>query len=251
MKIVSLILHYNVPEVTDRLVENIRQISRYPGPLLVVDNGSDPGKLSKYITHTQRPNNRMTGGFNFGLEMIQQEHPDADAVWFFTSDCYFTTGHCPYMDMEMYLTVYKDIGILHPSEEPTVHCCWDVHNQQPLGVKIGWMYDFVCPLFTRQALDLMHWQFRPELVHGWGIDFESSWLVRQAGLRVGVNHRLRINHETSTTYDRGQDDKYPTRQQFYDAALVEMRRVLGRVYGLNWEHHFQNEHIEEVGQWRA
>ncbi len=250
MKIVTLILHYNVPDVTDRLVENLRQLSRFPGPTLVVDNGSDPGKLSKYITHTQRPNNRMTGGFNFGLEMIRQEHPDSDAVWFFTSDCYFTTGHCPYMDMQIQLERNPDIGILHPSEEPTVHCCWDVHNQAPSGIKLGWMYDFVCPLITRQALDLWNWQFRPELTHGWGIDFESAYLVRQAGLKVGINHQLRINHETSTTYDRGMDDKYANRQRFYDAALVEMRRVLGQAYGPDWEYRFQHEYTEGVGTWR-
>jgi hypothetical protein len=250
MDIVGLVLSYNVPEVTDRLVENIRSVSSVRWPLVVYDNGSQLSKKSKYTTHGGNPNLRMTGGFNAGLEIIRKEHPKAHAVWLFTSDCYFTTPRCPVKTVAGCFGLYPDLGILHPSEDPKVHCCWDVHNQQPNGIKIGWMYDFVCPIFTRQALDLMNWQFRPALKLGWGLDFESSWIVREAGLKVGVVHDLVINHETSTTYDRGADGVYSNRKQFYDAALLEMRGVLGKAYGPNWEHRFKTEHVQEVGQWR-
>lgn len=250
MDIVGLVLSYNVPDVTDRLVESIRKVSSVRAPLIVLDNGSAAGKASKYTTHSCHPNNRMTGGFNHGLEIIQKEHPRAHAVWFFTSDCYFTTPRCPFKTAAGCLGLYPDLGILHPSEDPKVHCCWDVHNQQPNGIKIGWMYDFVCPVFTRPMLDLMRWKFRPELTNGWGLDFESSWIAREAGLKVGVVHDLIVNHETSTTYDRGEDPKFSNRKQFYDAALLEMRGVFSKAYGPNWEHRFRTEHVQEVGQWR-
>lgn len=249
MKIAAVILSYNVPEVTDRLVENLRARVRDPEfPIVVYDNGSHEDKVSKYTTHRSLVNGRMTRGFNSALFTAAHDYPD-HALWLFTNDCYFTTTINPVANSLAWLEKYPDIGILHPSEDPRVHCCWDVHNQGQ-GLKIGWMFDFVCPLFTPAALAAIHWRFDHELYHGWGLDFESSYLVRKAGLKVAMNHDLIVMHETSTTYDRGLDKDYPDRKAFYGKALAEMRGVFAKKYGTDWEDRFKREYMEDVGTWR-
>lgn len=248
MKIVAIVLSYNVPEVTDRLVENLRSLCR-DLDIVVYDNGSDEDKLSKYTTHRSLRNSRMTRGFNSALFVAGHDYPD-HAKWLFTSDCYFITQANPVANSLKWLEKYPDIGILHPSEDACVHCCWDVHNQGQ-GLKLGWMYDFVCPLFTPAAMDVLQWRFDHDLYHGWGLDFESSYLVRQAGMKVAINHDLIVMHETSTTYDRGRDSQYANRKAFYDAALQEMRGVFTKKYGPDWEARFQREFTDGVGTWRT
>jgi GT2 family glycosyltransferase len=217
-----------------------------------MDNASDPDKRSKYTTWIVDPpiNVRMTRGFNAGLANIY-ELANFDAVWFFTSDCYFTTKSDPIAVASRLLNENPDIGILHPSEHPDVKVCFDVKNSgKGSGIKIVSEYDFVCPLFTKQALETIGWYFNPELYHGWGIDYESSYLVRKAGMKVGIAHELIVNHETSKTYDLGLDHQYGERHSFYNAAHTEMNAVLSNKYGPNWHSLFVNSYIDGVNTWR-
>lgn len=253
MNVVGIILSYNVPEVTDRLYENLLERIQGRFPLVVFDNGSDEGKLSQYTTHCTYKNSRMTGGFNSALQVARflDDGREPDAVWFFTNDCYFVTDTDPLANAITRLQQYPDIGILHPAADRRVKCCFDVHRERPQGVKIVSMYDFVCPLFTRRALELLHWRLNPELKLGWGIDFETSYLIRSAGMKVARNDDVATMHETSTTYDRGRDATYGDRTAFYGAALAEMRAVLSRKYGPDWEPRFYREFQEDVDTWRA
>jgi GT2 family glycosyltransferase len=251
MNIVGIVLSYNVPEATDRLVANLQEKCQSDWPLIVVDNGSDPDKISRHTTDRVLRNNRMTGGFNYGLQVAQRQHPSADAYWFFTHDCYFVSDQCPLKNSCDWLSRYPDIGILHPSEDHRVKCCFDVHHNVRGGLKIAAMFDFVCPLFTREAIDAIGGSFNSELYYGWGLDFESSYLARRAGLRVAMNHDLVVMHDTSTTYDLGRDAECQNRQAFYDRALNNMRNVLGAKYGPDWETQFYAQYAEEVGKWRT
>ncbi|MCS7317845.1 MAG: hypothetical protein NZZ41_06035 [Candidatus Dojkabacteria bacterium] len=52
MNITVCILNYNFPEITDPLVENIREKNKKINfNLVVFDNGFDKDKISKYTTH--------------------------------------------------------------------------------------------------------------------------------------------------------------------------------------------------------
>ncbi len=249
MQIVGAILSYNVPEVTDRLFLNLRAVSCSYWPIIVLDNGSDPGRVSQYTTDHIQQNCRMTGGFNRALQLVRERF-DADAVWLFTNDCFFTRRVCPLANMTAWMQQYPEIGILHPALHPDVQVCYDIkHSGAESGLRVTNMFDFVCPLFTRKALDAINWQFDSRLYYGWGLDFESSYLVRRAGLRVAINYDLIVNHETSTTYDRSCDAECRTRRHFYSRARREMRTVFTDKYGSNWQSQFLHEHTEDCGAW--
>lgn len=250
MKIIGLILSYNNPIMTDRLVENIQAIFKTNFEYIVLDNGSDSDKISKYTTHTLEYNIRMTGGFNAGINAIKKKYPDYDAIWFFTNDCFFyDTGKCPLENSRYFLEKYPDIGILHPSESTEVDVCYDVKYDEKInGVKIVTEYDIVCPILTKEAIELMDGKFNPALYQGWGSDHESSYIIRKGGLLVGINHQLKVGHNTSSTYDNGLDRLHPNRQSYYSAAMNEMYNVLNNKYGTEWPNIFPNSFNKRKGE---
>lgn len=240
MKTVFFVLSYNNTVMTDRLVENLHRVIDGEFSLVVLDNGSDEDKVSKYTTHKIEKNVRMTGGFNEGIKIISKEHSDYDNIWFFTNDCFFVeNGVCPLKSSEKFLKKYPKLGILHPSESSDVKVIYDVHHDPKIkGVKLVTEYDIVCPIFTREAIESIGGEFNPRLYQGWGLDHESSFLVRKAGLDVGINHEIIVGHNTSSTYDRGLDNLHPNRDSYYSAALSEMYTVFNEMYGVHWHQRF-------------
>lgn len=234
--------------MTDRLFENIQKIFKKKMECIVLDNGSDQDKVSKYTTHHIKNNLRMTGGFNQGIEIIQEM--DYDNIWFFTNDCYFEdNGICPLESSESFLLEYPEIGILHPSESRSVNVCYDVYQDSSIdGVKLVTEYDIVCPIFTKKAIESMGGKFNPKLYQGWGLDHESSFLVRKAGMVVGINHQIVIGHDTSSTYDQGLDKLHKNRDSYYRSAMNEMYQVFNHQYGLNWYHTFTQTFNESSGK---
>jgi GT2 family glycosyltransferase len=245
MKITIGILSYNNPSYTDRLVENIKDLINTDHSLIVYDNGSDLDKISKYTTHRTDTNVRMTGGFN---NIINESH-SFDYIWLFTNDCYFETKIDPLENMINKITKYPDIGILHPSMDQRVNVCYDIKNTGRRGLKIVSEYDFVCPMFSKKALEFCGGKFNQQLVCGWGIDYETSFLVRASGLKLAINHDLIVMHNTSSTYDQGLDCKYKDRNEFYDAAYKEMYDVMNAKYGMGWSFKFKVLFNDKVGEW--
>jgi cellulose biosynthesis protein BcsQ len=56
------ILHYNTPSYTDTLYELLKPYEREDYDLIVIDNGSDLGKSSKYATFRLEENVYFGGG---------------------------------------------------------------------------------------------------------------------------------------------------------------------------------------------
>lgn len=250
MRTVGIILSYNNPSMTDRLVENIKENVKKKFDYIVLDNGSDEDKVSKYTTHKIEKNCRMTRGFNEGISIIEKEYPDYDNIWFFTNDCFFVSNDsCPLESCENFLERYPSIGIIHPSESRNVEVCYDVyHNESIKGVKIVTEYDIVCPIFTRKAVEAIGGKFNHDLYQGWGLDHETSYLVRKAGMEVAINHLCVIDHNTSSTYDNGLDNLHPNRNSYYNAAMQEMYQVFGKKYGPNWHRMFNSEYNRNKGK---
>jgi|688.fasta_scaffold553176_2 GT2 family glycosyltransferase len=251
MKTVIGILNYNNEKLTNRLVENLHTIANKTNKnIIVFDNGSEPNQISKYTTHRIETNCRMTCGFNHIIDIINQEHNDYDYIWFFTNDCFFNTTNDPIEDMVEKFNKIDNLGILHPALSHAVNVCYDVKkDKNKTGVKIVCDYDFVCPMFSKKAMNAIGNVFNKDLNLGWGLDYESSYLVRKQGLLVGINHNLEIMHNTSSTYDMGLDNMFSNRDLFYTSAGKEMYDVFNKKYGLNWHYKFTSQNIERVGTW--
>ncbi len=86
MKTLAVILHYNTPQYTDVLYEMLEPERREGNyDLVVIDNGSDPGKESKYSTYRSNENIFFGGGLNAAMELTL-ESKDYDSLLFLNSD---------------------------------------------------------------------------------------------------------------------------------------------------------------------
>ena len=70
MKTLALILHHNTPEYTDQLFEMLNPYKGWDYDLIVVDNGSEPNKTSKYTNFSLDYNVYFGGGLNVAFNYI-------------------------------------------------------------------------------------------------------------------------------------------------------------------------------------
>jgi hypothetical protein len=246
MSIYACVLSYKMANRTNHTVEQLESYGFTPGAdLFVFENQAPPGEdVSKYVTEFTGSNLRMTGGFNHMCDKMQSlgQHT---AVWLCTND--FDIVRAP-PDLPEYFEYlfheYADVGLVHPSKTPVAGYAYDwMHNQGTNDLRPTWMVDFICPII--QWDDLLrvrakhggkHW-FDPAFYRGWGIDYETCYLLRRNGAQVVVDDSMLISHAASETYRTGVAPE--SQQQFYDAALIEMRKRLAEKYGMGWHQEFQ------------
>lgn len=100
MKIATIVLNRNLPEITDQLCEKLLQRETKAEDLFVVEAGSDPERLSKYCTwHANWPQAvseglRICRGFNYGLLKLREQggFSQYDGFLLLTNDTEFSNG---------------------------------------------------------------------------------------------------------------------------------------------------------------
>ena len=247
MKVTIGILSYNMPHLTDALYQQLRSMVKIMNVnYVVVDNGSDPDKVAKSTTHWMGVNERLTGGMN----RILKEAQGSDYVWLCTNDIKLKSDYDPLGSLIGNCFADPSIGCIHPSlMEPVrgyaypwmIHTPWgEPAPEKPRGgVAAGApMVDIICPLYTKAALDSFGWQFDSRFTYGWGIDYDSCYHLRQAGLKVAVDFGVVVDHQTSVTYDSGRDREFKKRNEYYQKAFENMNTVMESKYGTNWRSFF-------------
>lgn len=247
------VLSYNMPKLTDRLFEQLYLQVQMPVNYIILDNGSLPERVSKYTTHRVNKNSRLTGGMNHILDIAKKYNPEY--IWLCTNDIDLVTNIDPMLDMIQKIEKDPDdnIGIVHPSlvkPVPNYYYDWMIKvpgKENKTGItKNHCTYDIIAPLFTKAALDAINWKFNPDFEYGWGIDWESSWIIRNKRLSIAVDFDVLIKHYTSITYDSGNDLEFKNKQDYYKIAGENMNKVLSKKYGDNWSQIFQTPLSHEL-----
>ena len=235
VRIAICILNYNLPDMTDRLVERLTKLVRFPHKFYVLDNGSDKAQPAKCTTHRVCPNRRPTGGWN---EILLHARADADyaAYWIICNDVEFPHDEDPLTPFMGPLTE-GDYGIVHPAVSRDSRTAWrEMYHRPAAGTVENWAVDWLAPLVRGDVLKVI-WPFDAALTYGYGVDCESCYLARQAGFRVGICHDVVIRHEPFTTYREGMDRL--TVAQYTQTAARNMNDVLRWKYGHDWKRLFQ------------
>lgn len=224
-----------MPHLTDALCNQLKRLIKINANFIVLDNGSSTSKVALSTTHRIEDNRRLTGGMNKLLELAA----DSDFVWLCTNDIELKTDSDPLASMIEKCNANKSIGCIHPSlikpvENYAYNWMLKTENTQA-GVTVGHsMVDIICPLYTKKALDLNNWKFDSDFAYGWGIDYDSCYILRQGGLQVAVDFDSTVAHQTSITYDSGNDKEFKNRQQYYAEAHKNMVFIMIKKYGPNW-----------------
>ena len=85
MKSSVAILHHNTVQYTDALYDILKPYERDDYDLIVIDNGSDSDKVSKYTTYRSETNMGYGGGLDMSLKLFI-DSPEYDSFTLLNSD---------------------------------------------------------------------------------------------------------------------------------------------------------------------
>ncbi|MBL8030452.1 MAG: hypothetical protein JNN11_04360 [Candidatus Doudnabacteria bacterium] len=86
-----LLLNFNLPEMTDKLAEQIERNIKFPHKLFLLDNGSEVSKRAKHATHILEKNIGMNGGVQYLWDLVKDDK-SFDGYWFLCNDIILDEG---------------------------------------------------------------------------------------------------------------------------------------------------------------
>ncbi len=190
-------LNHNLPDLTDNLVNQLKQDPLFSKcELMVVDNGSQE-KLATSTTHQLEENIFFGGGFNVVLEyFLKTNH---DYLYFLNNDLIF---HGPsFLTTSLNEIKESNASIYSPSviNASIEQCHWKQMWNWGNGLReVKWV-DFQCPLIKRDILEIIN-QYPEELIYGWGLDFYSGCIAEENQLKIVVSDNHTICHLNSQTF---------------------------------------------------
>lgn len=198
-KTLVAILQYNTFELTDNLFETLKPFESDIYDLIVVDNGSQKDKVSKYTTHAIEQNCYYGGGVNAILGLFLEDDR-YDSVQILNNDlqCH-GDGWVGTLKLEMLKGKYDLISpcILEPHSGPQAFwkCMRPWHTK---GTRDVPFIDYQAPMFSRRLAEKM-FPIPEKLVVGWGLDIMSSMICEDEGWKMGVCDSVPVIHLVSQT----------------------------------------------------
>ena len=206
-KTLAVIYNHNLPEMTDRLWEELKPYERDDYDLILIDNGSREDGKSKYTTHETGQNTYFGGALNIALDFFTMSE-QYDSLLSLNNDLVLQGNNfVRTLREEMF---YKD-SLTYKIVSPSVlqvenQCKWKyMHCWNSNEIRqVKWV-DFQAPLIHKDFIRVYP-QFPDELVYGWGQDVLSGILCEKQGWKVGVVDRCPLIHHSAHTYKSGVSD---------------------------------------------
>jgi hypothetical protein len=204
-KVAILLLNFNLPEMTDKLVEQINRNINFPHQLFLLDNGSETAKRSKYATHILEKNIGMNGGIEYLWKLVKDDN-QFDAYWFLCNDIILDEGRDYLLEMtELYKQLSQKfaVGSIAPSYhfEGKEQAIPVYMKKRPGGTyrPIVWI-EWNAILFTREfMLKFFHDGFGLKTKHAFQ-DVVSNFIGWKNGYSSFVIDSLSIFHLENQTF---------------------------------------------------
>jgi hypothetical protein len=242
-RVATIILNRNLAEVTDRLCEHLVKNDNDLTDVFVVEAGSDPNAMSRFVSwHADWPDAivhglRFSRGMNYGLSQLYKEKKfDAyDAFFLLTNDTLLPEG--PTLEPLMNIfDKHSRLGILSPcgvlwgerlllKEEKTKYF-WFIHNNALLIRR-----EFIESILNHKQSDFMGFLFDGSNFRGYGAESEliakayvNDWAAAiTTEIFVGENESYLLNQA-----DLIKTEKYEDNLKLYlDEGRVWMRNKYG------------------------
>lgn len=192
MKSLVAILHYNTIKYTDSLYEMLKPYERDDYDLVVIDNGSDEGKSSKYTTFRSDENTFYGGGLDMALNLFIEDK-QYDSFILLNSDLVIH-GYNFVKSLREQLFKQDDLMIVSPcviQPEPN-QCFWkQMHCWNAKEIRIVPFVDYQCALMKREFAEKVQ-SFGSK--YGWIQDIMSGLICEDNKWKIGVCDWLPIVH---------------------------------------------------------
>ena len=204
MKTLAVIYNHNMPEITDSLWESLKPYERVDYDLIVIDNGSNTIRKSKYTTHETGQNTYFGGALNIAMQFFL-DSDQYDSLLSLNNDLILQgPNFVRTLREEMFNNDYKIVSpcVLQVNNQ----CKWKyMHCWNTKGTRdVKWV-DFQAPLMHKDFIEHVQ-QFSNELMYGWGQDVLSGIICEQQNWKVGVVDTCPLIHHSAQTYKSGASD---------------------------------------------
>ena len=204
MKTLAVIYNHNLPEMTNKLWEELKPHERDDYDLILIDNGSTDEGKSKYTTHETGQNTYFGGALNIALQFFL-DSTEYDSLLSLNNDLVLQGNNfVKTLREEMFSNDFK---IVSPSVlQVENQCKWKYMHFWNSDVirEVKWV-DFQAPLLHEDFIEHIQ-QFPDELIYGWGQDSLSGIICEKQGWKVGVVDRCPVIHHSAHTYKSGKSD---------------------------------------------
>lgn len=212
------ILHYNTTYYTDTLYELLKPYENEDYDLIVIDNGSDQGKSSKYSTFVLEENIYFGGGLDVTMNYFI-ENEQYDSMMLLNSDL-IVHGHNFVKSLRKELFSDEDLVlvsgcVLQPEKS---QCHWKmIHNWGHNQLRYVPWVDYQCPLIKRKlAEEIKGFGSR----FGWVQDVMTGIVCEDNKWKIAVCDWLPVIHFGNGTVKDNQDK--PIISQYNQLAEQEM-----------------------------
>lgn len=186
------ILHYNTVHFTDTLYELLKPYEREDYDLIVIDNGSEDGKSSKYSTFISEENVYYGGGLDMTMNYFI-ENKQYDSMILLNSDL-IIHGHNFIRSLRKELFSDEDLVlvsgcVLQPEKS---QCHWKmIHNWGHKELRYVPWVDYQCSLLKRKFVEEIN-GFGSRF--GWVQDVMTGIVCEDKGWKIGVCDWLPVIH---------------------------------------------------------
>ena len=204
MKTLAVIYNHNLPDMTDKLWEELEPYKKNDYDMILIDNGSSSDGKSKYTTHETGQNTYFGGALNIALQYFL-ECGKYDSLLSLNNDLILQgPNFVKTLREEMFDGDYKIISpcVLQVNNQckwKYMHC-WNKNKTRD----VKWV-DFQAPMLHKDFIENIK-QFPLELIYGWGQDVYSGIICEKNNWKVGVVDRCPLIHHSAATYKSGKSD---------------------------------------------
>lgn len=212
------ILHYNTPHFTDTLYEFLKPYEREDYELIVIDNGSEESKTSKYTTLRSEENAYYGGGLDMTMNYFI-ENEQYDSMMLLNSDI-ILHGYNFVKNLRSVLFSQEDLVVvsgcvLQPEKN---QCHWKmIHNWGYNEIRYVPWVDYQCCMLKRKFVEKVG-GFGSAF--GWVQDVMTGIVCEDNEWKIGVCDWLPVIHFGNGTVKSNTD--HPIISQYNILAEQEM-----------------------------
>jgi len=217
-KSLVVILHYNSFNFTDTLYELLKPYEGEDYDLIVIDNGSDEGKTSKYSTFRIEENVYYGGGLDVTMNYFI-ENKQYDSMILLNSDLII---HGYNFIKSLRKELFSDEKLMLASgcvlQPEKSQCHWKmIHNWGSKTIRhVPWV-DYQCSLLKRELVETIG-SFGSKF--GWVQDVMTGIVCEDKGWKIGVCDWLPVIHFGNGSVKANSDK--PIISQYNQLAEQEM-----------------------------
>jgi hypothetical protein len=240
-----IVLDRNLPDVTDRLCNQIIERAGYrsevsPFDLFVIESGSDRDRLSRYTSHhfvdeeSIKNGLRIARGLNAGVQLL----PGYEFYGFFTNDVVLTHPGDTIGIVQNYFDQYPKIGLIECLGVSEGFERWDPENRLGITVDVTDFPLFYTPYPIIRALFLRGDLVRslspnvlcPENWRNWGNDEDLGYRTWNAGYSVAASATLSIHEDTFLSTKKNAQVRTEDVATFKREAKAQMEAFISSWY---------------------